>query len=138
MTNQPIELNLQQKKNIIELILAALLNPDVAAETLLNYITPDYQQWVNGITLDRQAFLQHARQLKSILHSGQAVIHRFTGNGDSAVSIHDVAATKNSGEQINIRVIAWFTFQAEKICAVEEMSSVALGTEQDHQLASCH
>ncbi|OON41508.1 hypothetical protein BTJ39_05610 [Izhakiella australiensis] len=114
----------------------SLLDPQRPVSELAAFFSADYQQWVDGKTLDFDGFLQHARKLKSVLTEGKVTINRLLVSGDQAATRHDVEIMKRNGEAARVRVIALFSLRGDRITAVEELTYLLEGSQEDHHLGS--
>ena len=130
------ELSQKQARALIENAIASLLDPLQDAESLCRYFAPDYVQEVDGVRLDFDGFIDHARVLKTSLRWGRATIENLIVSGDTIADIHVVDGEKTNGDKIRVKVIAFFTLRDGKIVRVDELTHLLEGNHADRDMGS--
>lgn len=123
-------------KAILEQSFIALFDGNKTVEDVAKFFTTDYTQWVDNKELDYDGFLQHAKVLKDVVKSAHVEFLEFMEEGDLTSDIHDVFVTKKNGDQLHVRVIAFYTFKGNQISSVRELTHLISGSEKDHDLGS--
>ena len=126
----------EEARALVQRVLDALLDPSVSAEEVGAYMSPDYRQESDGVILDRNGFLEHARRLKSIVRSGRAEIDKIFVDGSTIVSVHRVRGTKVDGSTVQMKVIACFETRDGKVVSTDELSHPIEGSASDRDLSS--
>lgn len=111
------------------------MNPDES--TVARYISPLYQQDVDGHKLDYKGFFQHMVKQKSMVDSVKLTIQHFISEGNKACTVHRVDAVKKNGEKLVVKVVAYFEFDSSgKLILCDELTHVLEGSKEDRNLGS--
>lgn len=121
---------------LLQHMFAIFMDPEATQEDLAVFLTPEYEQLVDGKRLDHYGFLQHHKALQKTILSGHVTFEHFVSDGVSAATVHIVEATKRSGEQVCFKVIAYYKFLGRRISLVDEMTQMVKGKQQDQDLGS--
>lgn len=127
---------MHQYQKLVAESFEVLLDADKSVDDVRPFFAKNYTQWVDGKSLDYDGFFQHVAALKEVIASAYVKFIEFMVEGDMAADIHDVFVTKKNGETLQVRVIAFFTFENNQITSVREMTHLLKGNESDHDLGS--
>lgn len=108
-----------------------------ADESIISkYFSPSYIQHVDGHTLDYKDFIQHMLAQKAILSSAKVTIDKCLTEGNTICTVHLVNAVKKNGEQVDVKVIAYFEMEDGKITLCDELTHVLKGKPEDQNIGS--
>ncbi|WBU49909.1 nuclear transport factor 2 family protein [Kosakonia pseudosacchari] len=126
--------------DIIQRIALALrsvvCHPDHNEAKIREFFSPDYQQIVDGQTLDFTGFVEHMARLKHLTHAIDVTVVAIAGQNNNVLTHHRVAVSKKDGTQAHIDVFAHFTLENGLITRCEELTRLVQGTAQDRSLGS--
>lgn len=100
-----------------------------------DYFSPDYQQYVDGETLDFAGFVSHMAKLKQLTGAIDVTLTAIAGEGANVLTHHHVTV-KQAGRQSRIDVFAHFTLHNGLIIRCEELTRLVTGTAEDRLLGS--
>ncbi len=130
---------MEDKKQLIQSIFADIFEkPGFDLALIEKHFHPDYQQWVNGESLDFNGFVDHMKALKSALKTVKITFEHLVEEGDRVCSIHYPQAEKNDGSHMKGKVIAFFKFSGDQLIACDELTHLLEGTDEDRDLGSRH
>lgn len=113
-----------------------LFDPAVSSADIGAYFSPDYQQRVDGKTLNFAEFMAHVAVLKSTIQSAQVTFEQVLVNGDQWADIHYVEAIKADNSRLCVKVLAFYTFKEGKIWRIDELTHLVVGAASDRDLGS--
>lgn len=105
-------------------------------DKLLDFMTPDYRQFVDGREMTLDDFRVHTHALRNALGALEIDIQHVVCEDDKAATVHVARATRRSGEQSLIKVVAFYQFREGRICLVDELTHVLEGSGTDRALGS--
>lgn len=124
-------------KQFIHQALTEVLGTEIGSlDVVKKYFSEDYEQVVNGKTIDFNEFIAHLKVLKNATESISITI-KSIAEGDSCVHTQHVAqAVKKNGSKSKFEVFANFQLENGKILRCEELTRMISGDESDHDLGS--
>jgi ketosteroid isomerase-like protein len=126
----------QEARDLVTNVLSKLLDPALPAEAVTAHFAPEYEQIVDGKRLDRSAFVEHIRALKSVLSGGEASIEAVVAGPGTIATRHLVTARKRSGEVVRMEVHAFFEVNGGLITRTRELTHMVEGTSADRDLGA--
>lgn len=124
-------------RNFIEKVFKEVIeNLDADEETISEYFSPYYTQYVDGHKLNYEDFVQHMRLQKSLLTSAKITIEYCVIEGNAICTVHKVDAIKKNGDKIVVKVIAYFEIEDEKIILCDELIYLLKGGDEDQNIGS--
>ena len=96
----------------------------------------DYQQQVDGKTLNLDDFKKHIAYQRDIISDVQVEFEHIMIEDEKIFSCHRVFATKKDGSKIEARVFALFGFKDNKIAWCDELTHLVCGNNEDKNLGS--
>ena len=105
-------------------------------QTISQYFSPHYIQYVDGHQLNYNDFVQHMIVQKSLLDSVDVSIEHCVVEGNAICTVHKVDAIKKNGEKIAVKVIAYFEVDNGKIILCDELTYLLTGHEKDQNIGS--
>lgn len=123
-------------KKYIQQALISTLSANIPVSDLSNFFTENYTQWVDGKTMSYKEFLLHAAELKKVVLNFSIEIQECIWNAPIAADIHTIHVMKKDGKKLHFKVIAFFTFDNNKISHVNEMTYLLQGDTEDKNLGS--
>lgn len=101
-------------------------------ESVAKYHDKSYVQLADGNKLDYNDLVAHVKALKNSI-SGKVDIefHDIIAEGDTVCTVHKAKAKKNSGETVEIKVIALHKIKDGKIVLTDELTYVEKGASED-------
>ncbi|AHJ76470.1 nuclear transport factor 2 family protein [Kosakonia sacchari] len=115
---------------------SVVCHPDHNEAKIREFFSPDYQQIVDGQTLDFTGFVEHMARLKHLTHAIDVTVVAIAGQNNNVLTHHCVAVSKKDGTQAHIDVFAHFTLENGLITRCEELTRLVQGTAQDRSLGS--
>ncbi|MFI8417622.1 nuclear transport factor 2 family protein [Serratia sp. NPDC078593] len=100
------------------------------------FFAQDYQQSVDGHTLDYLQFVQHMALLKQLTRSMTLRLLAVVAQGETVFTHHRVAVEKRDGSRSEVQVLAHFTVRAGRIVRCDELTRLLSGDAADADLAS--
>ena len=123
-------------EQIIREMFATFTDFSSTPDKLLDFITPDYRQSVDGREMTLSDFQAHTHALRNTLDALEIDIQHVVCEGDKAATVHVACATRRSGKQSLIKVIAFYQFRKGRICLVDELTHLLKGSEKDQALGA--
>ncbi|KXV37134.1 hypothetical protein AD942_03190 [Gluconobacter japonicus] len=123
-------------EQIIRKIFAAFTDFSSDPAALSAFMTPDYRQFVDGREMTLDEFQNHAMSLRRLLKMLEIDIQQIVCQGNQAATVHIARATRLSGKQSQIKVIAFYQFNNGRLCLVDELTHVLNGHDGDKSLGS--
>ncbi|MCG4274619.1 nuclear transport factor 2 family protein [Acetobacter senegalensis] len=105
-------------------------------DRLLDFMTADYRQFVDGHEMTLSDFQTHTQALRNTLSNLEIDIQHIVCAGEKAATVHVARATYLSGEQNLIKVVAFYQFRDGRICLVDELTHLLIGREKDPALGA--
>lgn len=113
-----------------------LETPSFDEELVQEYFTEDYIQNVDGSTLNRNEFEQHVKKLKSKTKTLHIEILNAAENEHTVFTKHLVNTVLKTGETVQLKVFAEFTFFGNKIKHCDELTILLKGNSNEKDLGS--
>jgi predicted SnoaL-like aldol condensation-catalyzing enzyme len=126
--------NDQQALDFLRTVFENMLDPAAPAEDLKAYFADEYHQEADGVHLDLEGFLAHAKTLKGQLVSAEVIFEKVAVSGPTIADIHIVNGVKQDGSTVQAKVIAFYTISEGKITAVDELTRIVKGSAEDRDL----
>lgn len=123
-------------EQIIREMFATFTDFGSTPDRLFDFMTPDYRQYVDGREMTLGDFQAHTRALRNTLGALEIDIQHVVCEGDKAATVHVARATRRSGEQSLIKVVAFYQFRAGRLCLVDELTYLLKGSEKDQTLGA--
>lgn len=121
----------------VELALRSVVcHPEHSEAKIRAFFSPNYQQIVDGQSLDFAGFVEHMAKLKHLTHTIDITLVAIARQNHAVLTHHLVAVNKKDGAQSHLEVFAHFTLQDGLITRCEELTRLVQGTEQDRLLGS--
>ncbi|MDO4642495.1 MAG: hypothetical protein Q4A74_01490 [Cardiobacteriaceae bacterium] len=129
-----------RNKETIRYIFADIVGGKTLDERSIHqHFSADYEQKVDGKTLNLEQFIEHMRLQKQHIHEVKTTFLTLVEEGHTVFSHHIVHAEKQDGSRIAVQVIAQFDFDDEgKIRACDELTRLLEGTSEDADIGSRH
>lgn len=127
---------MNQYQSTLKSLFADLFDPTKGIEAIKPYFSPQYTQWVDGKLLDFEAFIQHVKALKEVIASAHIEFKEYLENGNIVADTHEVFITKKTGEKLHVKVMAFFTFENQKILSTQELTHLISGNVEDQDIGS--
>ena len=122
---------------LVQQALSQLLRPEALdADTAAQFFSPQYQQHVDGRTLNYVEFLAHLDYLKSQVQQMHLQILAIASNGNTVMTHHRVDVTRHQGTTARLEVLARFECIEGRIISCYEHSRLCDGDTQDRYLGS--
>lgn len=126
----------QAKRLIVAIFREVVLPPTLDMGAVERYISRDYVQTVDGVTLDYAGFVEHMGKQKQVLASLTVDFLAMAEEGETVFSNHIVSATKKDGSQVRVKVIAQFVVRNGLLSRCDELTRLLSGNEADRGLGS--
>jgi hypothetical protein len=110
--------------------------PEHDENQIARYFSPEYQQVVDGKSLDYRGFVEHMALLKSLTKAMKVSILAMACEENTVLTHHHVRVEKQKGQQSEIEVLARFTLSAGLIVRCDELTRLVSGAHDDHDLGS--
>ncbi|NHN92771.1 nuclear transport factor 2 family protein [Acetobacter sicerae] len=123
-------------EQIIREMFATFTDFGSTPDRLLDFMTSDYRQYVDGHEMTLGDFQAHTHALRNTLGALEIDIQHIVCEGDKAATVHVARATRRSGEQSLIKVVAFYQFRDGRICLVDELTHVLEGSGSDQALGA--
>ena len=124
------------KQTVIAALQAVITNPIHDENEITAFFSLNYQQLVDGNTLDYVDFIKHMATLKQQTKHMELAIKAIVAEGDTVFTHHFVDVEKIQGEKSQFEVFAQFTLLSGKIIRCEELTRMVTGAESDNNLGS--
>jgi ketosteroid isomerase-like protein len=89
-----------------------------------------------GKVLGRGQFIRHVQALKDLLDEASVHFEKVIAEGASIATCHVVNLRKKSGEQVEMKVLAFFEIEDGLISRTEEFTRLIAGDSVNHDLGS--
>lgn len=99
---------------------------------------PDYQQLVDGKSIDRDGFIDHMKALKAAVTNVKITFKHLVAEGNAVYSLHYAEGTKADGKTVKAQVNAYFEFEGDQLILCDELTHMIEGEEADRDLGSRH
>lgn len=109
---------------------------DADEQAISHFFHKDYKQYVDGVQIDFNGFVQHMKSQKKVIESISVSFRNIIAEEDTVFTNHDVAIQKNSGGVIRVHVLAEFTISEGKIIRCDELTRMEEGNTEDHDIGS--
>ncbi|WP_028318669.1 nuclear transport factor 2 family protein [Desulfobulbus elongatus] len=126
------------KDVVINLFRDVLESPVVDVSVIDKYIAPSYVQNVDGVVLDYDGFIEHMEKQKQVVASLSVEFLAIAEDGDTVFTNHIVTANKKDGSTIQVKVIAQFTVQNNRLTNCDELTRLLSGNHEDRDIGSRH
>lgn len=110
--------------------------PDFNLSTIESYFSPEYQQHVDGKTLNYEEFIAHIKHVKEVVQTAKLTFEKLTVVDSVVSSIHVVDVVKKDGGKAKFRVHGDFTFDNNRLIKTDERTEMLSGHESDEDLGS--
>lgn len=127
---------MNNKQRIMDLFRYVVQPSVLDTEVVASYIRPDYEQCVDGVTLDYEGFLSHMRSQKAVIASMDVEFLGLGAEGESVFSNHVVTAQKKDGGIIVVKVMAQFDFKDGRVIRCDELTRMLSGAAADRDIGS--
>lgn len=117
-------MSLYHNERILREIFATFTDFTASHEEVLTFMTPDYRQCVDGQGMTLNDFQTHTLALRNALWSLSIGIQQIVCEGNKAATVHVAHATRHSGTEKLIKVVAFYYFWEGGICLVNELTHV--------------
>ena len=126
------------KTIIIELFRDVLASPVVDTAAVAKYVSPSYIQTVDGVTLNYDGFIAHMRKQKEVIASLSVEFLAMVAECDILFTNHVVTVQKKDSSVIQIKVIAQFVFEDNRLIRCDELTRLLSGNHEDRDIGSRH
>lgn len=123
-------------EQIIREMFATFTDFGSTPDRLLDFMTSDYRQYVDGREMTLGDFQAHTHALRNTLGALEIDIQHVVCEGDKAATVHMARATHRCGEQSLIKVVAFYQFREGRLCLVDELTHVLEGSGSDQTLGA--
>ncbi|MCP4473361.1 MAG: ester cyclase [Gammaproteobacteria bacterium] len=113
-----------------------LIDINTTEQSIKQYFSEDYIQYVNGKKLTFNEFVKHVFKLKSILSSIEIEFKYIVAENDKVCTVHVAQGIKNNGNLVRTQVNALFQIKKQKIILCDELTHLMTGQESDKDLGS--
>lgn len=112
-------------------------DPNANENVIRQFFSEDYVQHVDGKILNLSDFIQHIHSLKERIQDITIEFEQLISDDDKACSVHIARGTKENGEKVETKVIAFFQVKEGKISLCDELSHILHGKDEDKDLGFC-
>ncbi len=112
------------KKLIRKILTEVVESEKFDAALIAKYYHQNYRQIVNGITYDYQKFAKHIHDLKSTLSDVKLTFSHIIAEGNAVCTVHYSEGTRENGNRVKAKVIAYFEFSNDQLISCEEMAQI--------------
>ncbi|MFT8930822.1 MAG: nuclear transport factor 2 family protein [Acetobacter syzygii] len=127
-------MSVHHNERILREMFAIFTDFTAPIEKVLAFMTPDYRQCVDGREMALIDFQTHTLALRNALWSLSIDIQQIVCEGNKAATVHVAHATRRSGAESLIKVVAFYYFREGRICMVDELTHVLQGHGSDQGL----
>jgi ketosteroid isomerase-like protein len=124
-------------RSLLDRFFAAFTDPSVGVQEFEHLMTPDYVQRVDGVELDFAGFVAHRTTLLGALLESKVTFEHVVTDGKSAATVHLAELIKKDGDQVRLKVIAFYKLRDRRVSYVEELTFLVAGSDKDKNLGSC-
>lgn len=121
---------------VIDALHIIVSSPEHDENKISQYFSPDYQQVVDGNSLNYDDFLMHMAALKSQTKRMNVAIKTIVAENNIVFTHHYVSVEKCGGEQSEFEVFACFTLSLGRIIRCEELTRMISGGAGDRDFGS--
>lgn len=130
---------MSDKKALLQEMFKSVFEKDEFDLALVHkYFHSDYEQFVDGKSLNRDDFIEHMKALKSALKDVSITFKHLVAEGNAVYSLHIAEGTKPDGRRIKAQVNAYFQFEGNQLIFCDELTHMIEGEEADRDLGSRH
>ncbi|KAB0884754.1 nuclear transport factor 2 family protein [Cronobacter muytjensii] len=122
------------KKRVADALEQVVCHPAHDERAIARFFAPDYQQVVDGVSLDYAQFVEHMAALKAITRRINLRILAAVVEGEQVFTHHLVEVEKRHGADAQVEVFAHFTLAAGNIVRCEELTRLINGDKSDKAL----
>ncbi|WP_443086702.1 nuclear transport factor 2 family protein [Vagococcus sp. WN89Y] len=122
-------------QHVAQALREIICHPEHSEAKIRDFFSADYQQYVDGETLDFAGFVSHMATLKRLTQAMDIELVAIAGQS-STVLTHHIVTVKKEGQQSRIEVFAHFTLRDGLIIRCEELTRLVAGAAQDRLLGS--
>ncbi|MFB5082388.1 nuclear transport factor 2 family protein [Raoultella sp. C349492] len=126
----------KQSQIVMDALREIITNPQHEEDKIALYFSPDYQQQVDGKSLDYRGFVGHMALLKALTTGMTLSVLAIAGDENTVFTHHHVKVDKKSGQQSEIAVMARFTLASGRIVRCDELTRLLVGEPEDRDLGS--
>ncbi|MEF3092635.1 nuclear transport factor 2 family protein [Raoultella scottii] len=126
----------KQSQIVMDALREIIPNPLHEEDKIALYFSPDYQQQVDGKSLDYRGFVGHMALLKALTTGMTLSVLAIAGDENTVFTHHHVKVDKKSGQQSEIAVMARFTLASGRIVRCDELTRLLVGEPEDRDLGS--
>lgn len=119
---------------VMQALHAIVCSPEHDEAKIREFFSPQYQQSVDGKSLDFNGFVEHMAKLKQLTESIEVTMLAIAGQHQNVLTHHRVAVSKREGGRSQVEVLAHFTMQDGLIVRCEELTRLIQGAAEDHSL----
>lgn len=121
---------------VLDALQQIVASPKHQPALIAEFFCADYQQKVDGKTLDYSQFVQHMALLKQLTRSMTLTFVAVAEQGNAVLTHHQVRVVKRDGSYSLVKVLAHFTVHDGKISACDELTQLLEGGHDDRDLGS--
>ncbi|MGY5955298.1 nuclear transport factor 2 family protein [Kosakonia sp. BK9b] len=122
-------------QHVVQALQTIVCHPEHNEARIHEFFSPEYQQYVDGESLDLRGFVEHMARLKQLTHAMEITIIAIAHANQEVLTHHRVAVSKKGGEVSHVDVLAHFTLQDGMIIRCEELTRLIQGAAEDRSLA---
>ena len=128
--------NNELKTKIVDLFRNLLKSSEVDLTAVEKHIAPYFIQMVDGVVLDYDAFVEHMRKQKELVASASVEFLAIVEEGNTLFSNHVVTVHKRDNSVIQVKVIAQFVFEGDRLVRCDELTRLLSENPEDHIFGS--
>lgn len=122
------------RRRVLDALHTVVASPEHHVESIAHYFAEDYQQHVDGHSLDYAQFVTHMAALKQFTQKMVLEIIAIAESGNSVLTHHQVTAEKRDGRKSLVEVFAHFRLREGKIYRCDEVTRLLQGAQEDADL----
>ncbi|WP_273868850.1 nuclear transport factor 2 family protein [Serratia odorifera] len=119
---------------VVRALQQVVASPEHHPAVIADFFSQDYQQQVDGHTLDYAQFVQHMALLKQQTRSMRLNVLALAEQGETVLTHHRVVVEKCDGRRCEVQVLAHFTLCAGRIVRCDELTHLLSGDSADRDL----
>lgn len=128
--------DLAETMAFLQEMFTAMFDPAADESTVDRFFTEDYTQYVDGHELDRAAFLEHLGVLRGLVAEIEFEFQELVVSDDMIGERHLVKLTKTDGSMSVSEVHAFHHLRGDRVARIVELTRLAEGSDDDHDLGS--
>lgn len=129
----------QHLKKIVKSAFAEIFeNPNAGRIEIEKYFAENYIQSVDDKVIDFEGFVRHIALQKKVITCAKIKFLNMLQEGNKVSTVHYVEAIKHDGNKVEIKVMALFQFEDDKIIQCDELTLITVGSKEDRDLGSRH